>query len=472
MRADFLVKIERYILAHNLLAPRDKILVGLSGGADSVCLLRVLCALQDRFSLTVHAAHINHMLRGMDADADEAFCRALCEKLGVGLSVLKKDVRQFAEDTKQGTEAAARQVRYEFFHTLKKQLGLDKIATAHNQNDQAETSLLYFLRGSGIDGIKGIVPIREDGVIRPLLCVTRDEIEAYLSELDQDFVTDASNLSEDYTRNKIRNALLPALAAEYNPNVVGTLAQNASLLALDAQFLNACADKFFETAATVDVDGVSLDITSYRAADKAVGLRAIRRAIGEVKGDDRDISYDTVMRCDALFGEGMQGKQASVTAMVFARREYGQVRFYRAERQRNGFCVPMAPGETKYIEEIGLYFSVSLVKDETFDAKNGRKKKNCEYFDYNSLSGQIYIRSRKNGDAFLPFGLNGTKKLKDYYIDEKIPAHLRAGIPLAVCGDEILWVCGYRRSNLYKVDAGTEQILKIEFWEGQKHANP
>lgn len=468
MRADFLVKIERYMHKQKMIEPHGNVLVALSGGADSVCLLRVLCELQDRFSLTIHAAHVNHMLRGADADADEAFCRALCEKLGVGISVLKKDVRQFAADTRQGTEAAARQVRYEFFETVKKQLGLDKIATAHNQNDQAETSLLYYLRGSGIDGIKGIVPVRKDGVIRPLLCVTRDEIEAYLSALGQDFVTDATNQAEDYTRNKIRHSLLPALAAEYNPNLVETLAQNASLLTLDAQYLAGRAQELYQTIATAGLDEVNLDVAGYRTADKALGLRAIRRAIGEVKGDERDISYDTVMRCDALFDENMQGKRVSVASGIFAQREYDAVRFFRVEVDSAGFCVPLCPGETKYIAQTGYYFSASIEDSGQIDKKRIGFQKNCEYFDYNSLSGQIYIRSRKNGDAFLPFGLQGEKKLKDYFIDEKVPAHLRAKVPLAVCGDEILWVCGYRRSGLHKVGAGTKQILKIEFWEGQE----
>ena len=464
---NFIKKIERFCNSENLFEKGSRVLVCLSGGADSVCLLRVLFELRERFSLTLYAAHVNHMLRGADADADEQFCRKLCAQLGVELFVLHKDVARFARETGQGVEAAARQVRYDYFFTLQKQLGLDRIATAHNLNDNAETSLMYFLRGAGTDGIGGIRARRGDGVVRPLLCVSRSEIEAFLEQMKQTYVTDATNKSDAYTRNRIRNRLLPQLAADYNPNIVETIARNAALLALDAQYLNSRAAKYAETLLTADGTDCLACVEAYSRLDKAVALRVLRLATERAAGKECSMQYETVMRCDALFGVGVQGKSVCISGGLWARREYEVVRFYQAAGEQAEFCYLVTPGEKIYIAEIDMSVSVSLISDKKYARERAQKQKNCEYFDYNSLSGQIYIRSRKNGDAFVPFGMEGSKKLKDFLIDEKIPARLRGKIPLVVCGGTVLWVCGYRRSNLHRITGDTEIILKIEFWEGQ-----
>lgn len=458
-------KIERFCRDNALLERGDRVLVCLSGGADSACLLRVLLSLKERLSLTLYAAHMNHMLRGADADADETFCRRLCAAHGVELFVRRMDVKKIARDSAQGVEAAARQVRYGFFSELRERYVLDKIATAHNQNDNAETSLMYFLRGSGIDGIKGIRVKRADGVIRPLLCAARAEIETYLERLSQEYVTDATNQSTDYTRNRLRNRLLPQLAAEYNPNLVETLADNASLLALDAQYLNECAGELEARLVTEEQDGgYAVDVEGYCAAARALRLRVLRRVIANLGVTP---AYVAVMRCDALFGAGMQGKTVSITDALSARREYGTVRFYRAKETASSFSYSLLVGEKQYVREADTWFFSRLLTKEQFAAEADFGQKNCVYFDYNSLSGQIYIRSRKNGDTFAPFGMKGKKKLKDYFVDEKVPARLRGRVPLMDCEGEILWVCGYRRSALYPVSERTETILKIVFWEGQ-----
>lgn len=458
-------KIERFCAGNALLEQGDRVLVCLSGGADSVCLLRVLLSLKERLSLTLYAAHVNHMLRGADADADEAFCRSLCAAHGVELFILRADVKKIARDSAQGFEAAARQVRYDYFSELKERYALNKIATAHNKNDNAETSLMYFLRGSGIDGLKGIRVKRADGVVRPLLCAARAEIEAYLQQLGQEYRTDATNLSEDYTRNRIRSRLLPQLAAEYNPNVIETLADNALLLALDAQYLNERAAELEARLVTEQKDGgYTVDVEGYCAAECALRLRVLRRTVARMGIAP---PYAAVMRCDALFHGNMQGKAVSITDALYAQREYGAVRIYRAQDAAEGFFCPLLIGEKQYVKEADTWFFSRLLTKEQFAAEVDFGQKNCAYFDYNSMSGQIYIRSRKNGDTFAPFGMEGKKKLKEYLIDEKVSAHLRGRVPLIDCGGEILWVCGHRRSALHPVSEGTKTILKIVFWEGQ-----
>lgn len=178
-------------------------------------------------------------------------------------------------------------------------------------------------------------------------------------------------------------------------------------------------------------------------------------------------SYAAVMRCDALFHGNMQGKAVSITDALYAQREYGAVRIYRAQDAAEGFFCPLLIGEKQYVKEADTWFFSRLLTKEQFAAEVDFGQKNCAYFDYNSMSGQIYIRSRKNGDIFAPFGMEGKKKLKEYLIDEKVSAHLRGRVPLIDCGGEILWVCGHRRSALHPVSEDTKTILKIVFWEGQ-----
>ena len=459
----FADKTLEFIRKNDLLSCGDKVLVCLSGGADSTCLLRVMCTAAQRLNLTVCAAHVNHMLRGDDADRDERFCAKLCERYGVELYTLRTDVAKEAARTHESFEAAARRIRYDFFFSLKKKHHFDKIATAHNRNDNAETSILYYLRGSGIDGIKGIAPKRGDGVIRPILWAPRGEIERYLAEINQDYVTDATNFTAEYTRNKIRLKLLPYLAKEYNPNIDGVVADNALLLNLDAQYMEDEAAALYGKIARYEGGMVKIDAEVYKKSAKALALRVIRKAICTLKGSMTDISYDTVMRCDALFGQGCHGRKVSVSKDCFAKREYGSVIFYK-EKTQLSFSYKLNIGET-YIPEIGMTIRLSFAEKADFSAKN------CEYFDYNCLKGQIYIRNRKTKDRFTPFNMKGSKRLKDFFIDEKIAASERERIPLLVCGDEILWVCGVRRSALYTVDGSTKKILRTEFLEGTKNAD-
>lgn len=459
----FTDKIEEFVSENELLASGESVLVCLSGGADSVCLLRVLCDMTEKLDLKLCAAHVNHMLRGTDSDDDERFCKDLCDGLGIKLYTLRADVARIAADRCESVETAAREVRYEFFFELKQKNGFDKIATAHNQNDNAETSLIYYIRGSGIDGVKGIPPKRGDGVIRPLLCVQRNEIEQYLSQLSQTYVTDKTNFEDEYTRNKVRLNLLPALGRDYNPNIIRTIADNALLLGLDSAYLNRSADELYKRIAEKRNGNVCVNAGEYAKSDKALGLRVIRRAIADVKGSTKDISYDTVMRCNALFGCDTHGKSVSISKECFAWREYGTV-FFGKKPAEISFCHSAEIGET-YIPEIDTTFILSLVKNM------GRAEKNCAYFDYNCLEGQIYIRNRKDGDRFVPFNMKGSKRLKDFFIDEKVSAADRNSVPLVVCGDEVLWVCGMRRSGLYTVGENTKQILRIEFWEGKSNAN-
>lgn len=461
IKTDFEKKVYDFLIKNKLVKRGQKVLVCLSGGADSVCLLRVMHSFREILKLELEAAHVNHMLRGEAADGDEAFCASLCDELGVKLHVLREDVAALAKTVKESVEAVARKVRYDYFFSLKNEFGFDLVLTAHNQNDNAETSLMYYLRGSGIDGIKGILPKRADGIVRPLLCVSRKEIEDYLKKISQKFVTDASNFEDVYTRNKIRLNLIPELIKNYNANLIEAVSENAMLIGMDSVYLNAQAKKLYSDMMHECENGFYIEVDEYNKIDKALALRVIRNAICTLRGSDKDISYDTVMRCDDLFGERETAKKVSLATYLFARREYDRVYFEKMKYDSVSYSYRAQIGETVYIKEANVSFRLSLLD------KMQPPEKNCEYFDYNLLCGQIYIRSRKNGDRFLPFNMKGSKKLKDFFIDEKIKPSVRDILPLVVCDEQILWVCTLRRSNLYKVESETKKILKIEFWEGK-----
>lgn len=460
MGANWIKKIKEFSDKYGLLQNGDSILVCLSGGADSVCLLKSMCMLAPKMNLKIYAAHVNHCLRGKESDRDELFCKNLCSDTGVELNILRFDAYAEAKKSRQSVEAAARARRYEYFFKLKKDIGIDKIATAHNKNDNAETSIMNYMRGSGLDGIKGILPKRDDDIIRPLLCVSRREIEDFLSDIKQDYVTDSTNLTDIYLRNKIRLHLLPEIEKNYNPNIVELLSDNALILGLDAQYLNNEAKNAYKALVKKNKNSISIDAKGFCSLNRTIGLRVIRLAVSSMTKSTTDIAYSTVMRCEELFYKKAH-KKVSVGTDIFARREYDSVIFENNTKD-NGFLYKANIGEKIYVREADMTFELSLTD------KIDKKEKNCEYFDYNSLKGQIYIRSRKNGDRFCAFGMNGTKKLKDFFIDEKIPSSKRNCTALVVCEDKLLWICGIRRSNLYKISNETKNILKIKFLEGKK----
>lgn len=455
-------KIKSFILENQLLSPGDNVLVALSGGADSVCLLSVLLALREALSFSLAAVHVNHNLRGKEAERDAAFCIALCEKNGVHLHSCSVAVQALAKEKHLSIETAAREARYEIFHSLCAVHGYNKIATAHHAQDNAETVLMHLLRGSGLDGLRGILPKR-DNIIRPILCVTREEIEAYLKDAALSYVTDSTNAENVYLRNRIRNDLLPKLASDYNPNLVQTLMQTVTLLQKDAQCLDALAQKVEETILHREGDFCLINTAIYPEA-QAISLRIMRKAISMCIGKMQDIPFDTVMRCDALCRAGQVGKSIDLPMG------------YGATLEQDDYLVLGKKDAAKpYLYSVAdvLPFTVELPGGTlTLEFTEGGDKEtaDCVYFDYEKLSGRLCVRNRRQGDALRLRGLDGTKKLKEFFIDAKIPKYLRDAWPLLCCGDgkTILWVCGKRKCTGYDVDNNTTKVIKCTY-RGKRH---
>ena len=415
------------------------ILVGLSGGADSAALITVLCRLSEKYGYKVYAAHVNHCLRGDAADRDEDFSRQLAERLGAGFFSLRADVAKLAEERGISEEEAGRNVRYSFFDKIADENGIELIATAHHRNDNAETILMNFMRGSGVSGLSGI-PYRRGRIIRPLLGVTRAEIERFCAENGIEYVTDATNFEECCTRNRIRGTLIPYIEKTFNPSFVETVTSNAEIIRSEDDYMHSETDRYYREL----VHGHAVGINELTALHPAIRLRLIRRMIGEVRGTS-DISAEAAEAAEAIAREGRTGSGIDIYGRVRAYVSYGKLVIERRKEETPPFSYRLMVGESRYIPELG-----ATVHAETAD----RRDDTGEFFsdpDRNDpRDAELEIRSRRPGDRFVPWGMDGTKKLKDFMIDEKIPRDERSSIGILTIDGEIAWVIDHRRDGRFK----------------------
>ncbi len=422
------------------------VLVGLSGGADSVALTHILCALSKEYGFRVYAAHVNHGIRGSSADRDEHFSEQLAESLGVKFFSLKADVRSVAAEKGISEELAGREVRYRYFDSLCEEYNIDCIATAHHKNDNAETVIMNFMRGSGLKGLCGI-PYKRDNIIRPILDCSRADIEEYCKANGLEYVTDETNCEDNYTRNRIRNLLIPTIQKLFNPSVVDTITRNSELITLDEEFLSGEADKVYAKSAADNV----LDISALGGAHKAIILRVIRKMTDSVCGN-RDVSQSVIMSVYELLKNNRTGTKTDVVRGVEARIEYGKLVIAEKTAEAGEFSYQIILGEKTYIPELNC----SVLAEKA----DGYEKDGAEYFSVPE-GASLCIRNRRKGDAFIPSGMTGTKKLKQFMIDRKIPRDKRDLTGIFTVDGEIAWVMGYRRSEKFKFKEKGIKIILI-----------
>lgn len=430
-----LKKAEQTMLSHGM-TNIGRVLVGLSGGADSIALLSVLCELSEKYGFVVSAAHINHCLRGKTAERDEEFSRATAERAGVPFYLLRADVRGRAAEKGISEELAGREIRYEFFEKICEENGIDAIATAHHRNDNAETILMNFMRGSGISGLCGI-PYRRGKIIRPLLDVTRAEIEHYCNEMSLEYVIDETNLETEYTRNKIRNILIPQIEQMFNPGFVQTVTRNAPVIATDEDYINSEARREYER---LENDG--FDVSEFNRLHRALRSRIIRMAI-EPLCSTSDVPAAVIDSVINLAEENRTGTRCDIARGIGARIEYGKLKFGAVNTENNGFEYGIKIGERIHVPELKADIFVEYAYSKEDDS--------AEYFSAENIENSVIeLRSRREGDSFCPAGMRGTKKLKDYMIDEKIPRDKRNSVGLLTIDGKIAWVIGKRRDRRFK----------------------
>lgn len=451
-------KVKKNIIKYELLQKGDKIVVGISGGADSICLVHILLALKDELEIEIYGVHINHGIRKETAKRDEEYVREFCEKYRIPFFCFERDIPKIAREEKLSEEEAGRKIRYECFREVLEKVGGNKIAVAHHQNDQAETLLLHLCRGSGIQGLAGIRPKR-DNIIRPLLFVTRGEIEQYLAENQIFYQEDETNQDIIYARNKVRHEILPKLEM-INPRTVEHMARACEMMQETVDFLQKVVQSEFNRLVEKEEDRRSVLIEVLREADLFLQKQFIKNMIEEVAKAKKDISSTHIMSVLSLM-EKEVGKKMKLPYQLEAIREYEKIVIQKKRNEK------VFQKEVEYILKEGeqsfpeFGFQILTEKREYFGEEIS-KKTYTKYFDYAKIKSNVVLRHRKAGD-YLIMNTKGEKKsLKRLFIDEKIPRQDRDNILLLADGSHIIWIVGERISEYYKVTDTTRDILVIQ----------
>lgn len=414
-------KIKKYIQTNRIFNQERLILVGVSGGADSVALLLILKDL----GYQIQALHCNFHLRKEESDRDEDFVSELCSQNGIPLLIKHFNTKEYADNNNVSIEMAARYQRYNWFYEVQKSINAQCIAVAHHKNDQAETLLLNLIRGTGIRGLAGMYPLR-NSIARPLLCVTRQEIISYLRNIKQDFVTDSTNLERNATRNIIRLDILPQLA-EINPNIINTLSDTCSIMMSSIPF--------YEKEIQKELEQVKL--SEYEFGIKP--LQGNRNA--------------TALLYEWLKDKGFTNPQYSEIAESLGRTsgKIWESKTHRLLKDRNKLILQEINKETD-----NLY----VVVQEDVDSIS-ETRPDIAYFDKDKLKAKITYRKAKAGDWFIPFGMKGKKLISDYLTDIKATRFEKENQQLALCGEDIIWVVGHRSDNRFRVDKNTKHIIRL-----------
>lgn len=453
-------KVLETIKKHKLIEEGDKLVIGLSGGPDSIALLYVLLDIQKDIDFSIHIAHVNHGIRGKDALADEKFVENLAKKLDLPYYSKTVNMNRYAIEKGISSEEAGRELRYGFFREILNNLDGGKIAVAHNKNDQAETLLMRFFRGTGIDGLKGMEYINHD-IIRPILGIEREEIEKYLLDKNIESRLDKTNLEPIYNRNKIRLELIPHIEEEYNPNIIETLWRTSKVASIDSDFLEEYTEKTLNKVMEKRTNNsIILNKTLFLEEHRSIQQRIIRNCIYNIEGNLQGFTKQHISNILKLFLEGGTGKSIDLINNFMAKTSYEEFIIEKNKKiEIKDFSYKIKIEGFTYVNESNYRFETGVYPSNELDIN--RKDKHTMDFDFDKISGSLYCRNRKAGDRFVPQGMKGSKKIKDYFIDEKVPKEERDRIPLITDGKNILWVVGYRSSELYKVEESTKNILRI-----------
>ena len=451
-------KVKKNIVKYELLQKGDKIVVGISGGADSICLVHILLALKDEFEIEIYGVHINHGIRKETARRDEEYVRAFCEKYRIPFFCFERDIPKIAKQEKLSEEEAGRKIRYECFREVLEKLGANKIAVAHHQNDQAETLVLHLCRGSGIQGLVGIRPKR-DNIIRPLLFVTRGEIEQYLLENEIFYQEDETNQDIIYARNKVRHEILPKLEM-INPRTVEHMARTCEMMQETVDFLQKIVQSEVERLVEKEENRRSIFIQSLGEVDLFLQKQLIKNMIEEMAKAKKDISAAHIMSVLSLM-EKEVGKKINLPYHLEAIREYEKIIIQKKRNEKRSQTEVeylLKEGEQSF-PEFGFQI---LTEERRYFGEEISKKTYTKYFDYAKIKSSVVLRHRRAGDYLIMNAKGEKKSLKRLFIDEKIPRQDRDNILLLADGSHIIWIVGKRISEYYKVTDTTKNILVVQ----------
>lgn len=446
---------------YNLIEDGDKIVLGLSGGPDSVCLLHILYRLKEKMNIEVYAAHLNHQIRGLEAQKDALYISQICEDLGITSFVKAINVPEYCKEQGVSLEEGARTLRYEMFEEIKQKTKSNKIAIGHNRNDQAETVLMRIMRGTGLQGLRGIEYIRDNKIIRPILDIERSEIEAYCEKYELNPRIDKTNLESIYTRNKIRLELIPYMKDNFNPNVIESIVRMTNSLKSDSDYIDLEAERSFKEVSTLKEDSVEISLPKYSNLHNAIKVRVLRRGIKHIIGDTNFVDQKHIEDIIELECESKLNKMLNLPRGIFAYRRKNIIILTTKEivSEEIDFCYNIPSNGFIKIKELNLVLETQKMSIDRY--KSIKLDKTSKGFDFDKIKGGIVVRSRKQGDKIKLAG--GSKKVKDLFIDLKIPREDRCKVPVITDDEGILCVGDYKTSENYKIDSETKEVLKISF---------
>ncbi len=456
--------VQQFMKEKELLKPRQKIIVAVSGGIDSVVLLDVLVQLSFVWDLELVVAHVNHRLRGKESSNDEKFVRQLAKNYGISCSVEQVNTKEIAKKQKLSLQTAARNIRYSFFENLKKSLTADLIATAHNANDNAETMLMNVLRGSGIEGLTGI-PFRRNDIVRPLLHATRNDIERYAKKRKLNFREDSSNLNDDYTRNYLRRNILPKLERRLNPSLVETLLNESVIFRSNLDFINTQVDKVFVSIVAITPPRrADISVEKLIAQHPFIRQMIVQRTLKELNIEPNFVVISSII---GLVTD-QKGKIVEINKQWAAERAVNDIRIRQASKAKN-FSYTIEKEGTIATEE----FVFSIKKSAIPDNKRGHDS-SIEYIDASLIEFPIIVRSWQRGDAFVPLGMKGRKKVSDFFVDSKLSNTEKHTVPIIESDGRVVWIAGHRLDDRFKLTSSTTDVYQLTLTvnHGKKNGPP
>lgn len=440
------------IFENNLISQGNKIIIALSGGPDSVALFHLLNEIKDEYELKLYFAHINHMLRGEHSDLDEQFVRDLGKAHNVDVFIKRENIKEYSKREKIGEEEAGRKIRYEFFEEIKTQISADKVALAHNLDDNVETFLFRMMRGSSLDGLTAI-PIKRDIFVRPLLNTYKKDILHYLKENNLGFRVDESNNKNIYTRNKIRLDLIPYIEKEFNSNFKENI---INLISEVKDISTLFQEKIEELIPKKRIKLKEIDNFSNYFKRKLINEK--------LKSFDLNINRNKIEEIiSILTPDG--SKEINIGKGYFFYKEYDE--FYIDKKRENieKNEIKLSVGESVFFNG----FKIKLTETKNIE-KIDKKDENTFFIDYNNVIGnEFVIRTRRAGDYFTPLGKKFRKKLKDFFINEKIDRYSRNILPIILNNDRIVCVGNIKMSDEFKISDRSERLVKIELKEGDNY---
>jgi tRNA(Ile)-lysidine synthase len=457
-------RVKRTIDRYRLLKKGDRLIVGVSGGVDSMVLLHLLNACREIFDLSLIVAHVNHGFRPEESEREAELVQKESARFRLPLEYGKFNVREFQKLGGLSPQEAARRIRFHFFYDLLHKHHAQKIVLGHHADDQVETVLLRLIRGSGLRGLKGILPIREGKVIRPLLEVWREEIDSFALEKKVPFLSDSSNLRNDYLRNRIRLTLIPFIEKEYQPHFKEILLRTSTILREEDDYLERGTGEAYQKIVHEAKDTLSFKFLEYQSLHRAIQWRVIKKILDRVLDGGMVMQERGGAEVLKVFQNLNQSSPSFLLKLPFGfwvEKRYDVVVFEKREMKPfPPFEYELiSPGHT-FVEEIGK--EVIIEETDRGQFKNYSGPPDTALMDCESLQFPLKMRNFRPGDRFCPLGVKGTQKLKDFFIDHKVPKFERPSVPLLISEERIAWVVGYRIDERVKITEKTKRVLRVK----------